>query len=633
MSGIVGYINTNKIESTNLIDKMIECILFSENSFIDKWKDDFISISRVHHGVINPQRQPIFNEDKSLFIIMMGEVFDYEEKRRELINNGCLFRYKDNDAEFCLNLFMKKGLEAFKELNGSFLIVIYNQKEKQLLIANDRFASYPIYYYHSSNGTLLFGTQVSSIIQSEEVPQELNISAIFEFFTFQRCLGTKTFFKNVYFLPPATILKYEDFKISFLNYWERKYKEEKHSKKHYVEALVQTLKKSVERRTRDNHRFGILLSGGLDSRAVLAASEKKMKCFTVGYFENREVKIAKSIAKAKECNHYFLKRDADHYYNIFDKALDIGDGMLRFDHAHFIGYFDEIKKECEILFHGYMIEGFFRGTRLPLRSIRVLGKNIFTTVDKIIKKNILFDILEKNRHGLYKKFPQQLFKEHYIPNFKNILINSIKNILDDVITNNYCENIYDGFTWLDTYYQPSEPLFLFENSIRAYMDERNILFDNDVLNLYLKMPFKLRSNSGLWKKALAKLDMEICRIPDANTSVSPSFPEFIECVIILSQKIIKKLNSFWSPTKKPSYEIYNEGSWPNFDELIRQNEKLRSMIKKTILDNKCLDPNIFNINRIKELFEEHLKRENNNYDFLCLLLTYGLWHKKYIKNN
>jgi hypothetical protein len=98
---------------------------------------------------------------------------------------------------------------------------------------------------------------------------------------------------------------------------------------------------------------------------------------------------------------------------------------------------------------------------------------------------------------------------------------------DDFKINGY-ESIYDKFLWFDTHYPSRYPSFLFESSIRPFMDERNIFFDNDLLDLHLKMPFKLRSNSWLWKKALAMIDPKICFIKNANTNFSPFMPDFIE---------------------------------------------------------------------------------------------------------
>ena len=632
MSGITGYINNTEKSSTALLDNMSESIRHSEDDQIDKWSDDFFSISRVYHGVINPEAQPIFNENHTLFITMIGEIFDYEERKLKLIHSGHKFKYKDNDAEYCLHLYEEMGKGAFQELNGSFCIAIYNLVAHELLLINDRFSSYPLFYFSNDKGTLLFSTQLSAILKSSEVPRELNIKSIFEFFTFQRCLGTKTFYKDINVLPPATVLRYWKDNISLNSYWERKYKEEKKPEKYYVDKLAEALKKSVERRTTGNHRFGILLSGGLDSRTVLSASDKKMVCFTFGDFENREVKIAKRIAEAKGCKHVFLKREFDYYANLVDKAVEIGDGMQSFVHAHSIGFFDQIQKRCDILFHGFAPELFFRGTNLPHRSLKFFGKSFFTIpilVDKLSNESLPYKIIEKLKYSLYQKNPQQLFSKSYSSILNSVLLNSVNNILTETESN--CTNIYDKFIWLDTLYHSRYPSFLFENSIMNFIDERSFVFDNDLLDLHLKMPFAMRSNSSIWKKSLERLDFQIASIPNANTGYSPRMPVFLEWGLILSRRILNKI----IPLKfyQVPHPTYTQGSWPNYNEIIRCNEKMKKIIDDTLRDPECLDPLIFNIPRIREMFEEHLNAKANYWEILFLLLTFGKWHKKYGPNS
>jgi asparagine synthase (glutamine-hydrolysing) len=625
MSGIAGYINNVEKTPNALLDSMSESIKFTENDCIDKWSDDFLAISRVHHGVINSELQPIYNEDKSLLIVMDGEVFDYEEQKLKLIHNGHKFKFKNNDAEYCLHLYEEMQEKAFKELNGSFCFAIYNLATHELLLVSDRFSSYSLFYYLTDKGTLLFGTQLSSIVQSFEVPRELDIRSIFEFFTFQRVLGKKTFYKDINVLPSATVLGYWEGNISLNSYWERRYKEEKHSEKYYVDKLAEAIKKSVERRTRGNHRFGILLSGGLDSRTVLAASDKKMVCFTVGDFRNREVKIAKRITKTKGCKHVFLKRELDHYENLVDKAVEIGDGMQSFAHAHFIGLFAQIQKKCDILFHSFGNEGYFRGTHLPRRSVKLFGKSFFKVLNKLSNENLPYKIIEKLKYSLYPKNPQQLFSKSYLSILDSVLLSSVSNILTE--TESACPNIYDKFLWFDTHYISRYPSFLFEKSIRSFIDERIILFDNDLQDLHLKMPLNIRSNSKIWKKALVKLDPKIAVILNANTGYSPLISEFLEWGLTLSRRAINKVHSL--KFYKVPHPTYTQGAWPNFTKLIRYNERMRKLISNTLRDSECLNPKIFNIQRIEEMFEEHLNGKTDYTEFLFLLLTFGRWHKKY----
>lgn len=631
MSGIAGYVNNTEKASSALLDSMSESIRHTESDRIDNWNDDFVAISRVHHGVINPEPQPIFNEDKSLFIVMDGEVFDYGEQKLKLIDEGHKFEFGSNDAEYCLHLYEEMGEDAFKQLNGSFsLAICHLGTTHELILINDRFSSRPLFYYLTGKGTLLFGTQLSSILQSSEVPRELNMGSIFEFFTFQKVLGTKTFYKDIKVLPPATILHYQDGNISFTSYWEMRYREEKHPKKYYVDKLAEGLRKSVMRRTQGNYRFGLLLSGGLDSRAVLAASDKKMVCFTVGDFRNREVKIAKKIAEAKGCKHIFLKRSSDHYANLVDKAVEIGDGMYSFVHAHNIGFFDQIQKECDILLHGWPPEVLFRGSNLPRKTLSLLGKKILTSSLCVFLNHSLSGIiLKKVKYSLYPKNPNQLFCDFYSSTLDGILLDAIKNILNEA--NNKTTNLYNKFDYFVLHNFFRYPSSLYVISIRPYMDERTVICDNDLFDLYLEMPPEVRANNMIWNKALKKLNPCTILIPDANTGLLPTTPVFLEWTILKAKSILGKI----VPSRKNSlsHPTYTHDSWPNFAELIMHNEKMKKLMGDTIRDSECLDPNIFNTQRIEKMFEEHLNGKSDHSQFLFLLLTFGRWHKKYGPKN
>ena len=603
MPGIVGVVGNG---DNSLLDRMCNEIKHENWHKVDKYIEDDFAIARVHLGILNPEPQPIYNENKSMCIFMDGEIFDYEKEKEELKQKGHKFHI-NNDPEFCLHLYEEKGEKAFKELNGSFCCAICDLNAQELLLVNDRFSSRPLFYYLTAEGVLLFGTKLSSIIQSPEVPRELNMEAIFEFFTFQRVLGLKTFYKDIKVLPPATVLHYWNGSISVVPYWEIKYKEERHSEKYYVDKLAKAIKKSVMRRTQGNYRFGLLLSGGLDSRTVLAAADKKMVCFTVGDFENRQVKIAKRIAKAKGCKHIFLKRNPDHYANLVEKAVEIGDGMYIFAHAHNIGFFDCIRKECDILLHAYLFDVFFKGWGMP-RTRKIFRKTITD-----------MDFIEAPNGNLYKRKPEQLFTHSYSIQFKN----SIKKSLNEILIYAEEKGAKDFHREFDFFYLPfasNNRAYLYVTHIRAYIDERTVALDNDLFDLYLETPVTLRMNGRIFKKAMKKINSRIASIPNANTGISVQAPKLVERVSVIIQYIVNKLLH---------HPLHAHSSWPNYAELIRENAKLKKFIWETIQDEKCLNPSIFNIEEIEEMFKKHLNNKGDYAEFLLLLLTFGRWYKKY----
>jgi asparagine synthase (glutamine-hydrolysing) len=629
MSGIVGWAGNIGEPAGILLERMSESIHYAAGDRVDKWYDEFVALSRVHHALINPEAQPIFNEDNSLCIVMSGEVFGYEQQKQELIQAGHEFKFADNNAEYCLHLYEEKREDAFKELNGSFCVAIYDLVNRELLLVADRFSSRPLFYCLTDEQTLLFGTQLCSILQSSQVPRILNMAAIFEFFTLERILGTKTFYQDVHLLPPATVLRYRGGDLTLAQYWQMKYRAEEHPEGCYVNELASAIRRSVKRRTQGDYRFGLLLSGGLDSRMILAASEGEMVCFTFGDFENREVRIARRIAHAKGCKHVFLKRDRDHYANLVDRAVDVGGGMHGFIHAHGIGFFDQIRQECDVLMDGYAIERFFRGTNLPHKSLSFLGRSLYTGLDQLANENLPYEIINKLKFSMKQHNPQQLFARSCSAAFRSTLLDSVNAILEEADRN--CRNIYDQFGWFDTYYISRSVAFVFETSIRSFMDERSVVFDNNLLDLHLKMPLGFRSSSKIWLKALARLDPRIAEIPDANTGYSPSTPEYLAWGLDACRKMTNTLHL--SRSRPLPHPTFTQRSWPNWAELTRHNEKLKRSTSDILHDPECLDPRIFNIQRAKAMFKEYLNGKDDYTALLFLLLTFGKWHKKYGPGN
>ena len=145
MPGIVGMADlTNKIDE-KLLDRMGRSVKHEAWYLVDKLVEDHFAISRVHLGILNPESQPIYNEDSSLRIFFDGELFDYEKELDDLKSRGHIFEI-GNDAEFCLHLYEECGAGFVENLNGSFIAIILDTNTQKLLIANDRYGLRPLYY-------------------------------------------------------------------------------------------------------------------------------------------------------------------------------------------------------------------------------------------------------------------------------------------------------------------------------------------------------------------------------------------------------------------------------------------------------------------------------------------------------
>jgi len=611
-----------------ILDRMSESMRFTNRTLVDKWTDDFVGVCRVHHGVTNRDPQPVFNEDGSIFLLMDGEVFDYENESHATPDRATLGKEK-NDADYCLRLYEKLGEQAFKELNGSFSLAIYESRDNELLLVTDRLSSRPIFYSLTNAGTFFFGSKVSSVLQSPEVRREVDVTSIFEFFTFARVFGTKTLYKDVKLIPPATVMHYREGQLTFNRYWKLMFKRVQRSDEYYVRKLADAIRKAMERRTREKSlRYGILLSGGLDSRTVLAAANSKMVAFTASEFQNREVAIARKVTEAKACHHVFLKRSPDYYPDIFEKAVEISDGLCSFEHAHFTGLLDEIRNQCDVLFHGFHMDA-LKGTHAPARTFGIGRLKIRTSpgslfVDSYLAglsdEDFVQQILDDSRRNILHLNPMQIFAPAYCPRIVQHLRRSLKSILTEARQSAWLPS--DIWSYINSWGMfPKSRVFLNTSHIRPFIPERSVILDKDLFETFLEMPPDLKHGGRIYRRALKMLDPRIADIHDVNTGLSPQTPGVLREIWMLLRLI--KGKAF------PRRSIFTQGAWPDLAEMMRQNDRLRKLVLETIQDPQCLDPAIFNRERILEMFEDHLHRKADYYVLFLLLLTFGRWHKRY----
>ncbi|MBQ04534.1 hypothetical protein CL673_07525, partial [Candidatus Bathyarchaeota archaeon] len=223
------------------LQSMAESMKHEDRHLVDRYRASSCGIARVHLGIFNPEPQPIFNEDRSQLIFFDGKVYDYEDERKNLQRQGHIFNFTNNDAEFCLHLYEELGKDFVKRLNGTFAIAIYDIKQQKLLVVNDRYGLRPLYY--AVDGTrVLIASEVKAMLQIEP-KSKLNDEAIADWFFFGKLLGSKTFFKNISALPPASIMEYSDGKLHIEKYWDFEFDETTNiSDKELAEGLASSFR-------------------------------------------------------------------------------------------------------------------------------------------------------------------------------------------------------------------------------------------------------------------------------------------------------------------------------------------------------------------------------------------------------
>ena len=262
-------------------------------------------------------RQPMPNEDGSVWIVYNGEVYNFAELRAELERRGHRFRSR-TDTEVLLHAYEEWGVEFVKRLQGMFAFAIWDSREGQrergagrLLLVRDRLGIKPLYYAFLPDGTLVFGSELKAILEYPEVPREVDPVALDAYFAYGYIPAPLTIYRAIRKLPPAHYLVWQEGQISLHRYWHLDYTRKRtESPEALAEELRQRLRETVKLHLISDVPLGAFLSGGMDSSTIVAlmaqVSNRPVKTFSIGFEDDRfnELPYARLIAQRYGTEHH-----------------------------------------------------------------------------------------------------------------------------------------------------------------------------------------------------------------------------------------------------------------------------------------------------------------------------------------
>jgi asparagine synthase (glutamine-hydrolysing) len=268
-------------------------------------------------------RQPIHNEDKTIWVVFNGEIYNFPELRTELERTGHRF-YTSTDTEVIVHLYEEFGSDCVKKLRGMFAFAVFDERRHSLLLARDRLGKKPLHYALTGE-TLLFGSEIKAILAVAPELAEVDQEGLLNFFSFSYIPDPHTAFKRIRKLPPGHLMEVADGKAEIRKYWDLpafgtlNY----HSEQECFEDLEARLSEAVRIRLISEVPLGALLSGGTDSSIVVAlmakASSAPVKTFSIGFRDPDfdEAKYARIVAQSFNTEHHELIVEPD-----FEQTLD-----------------------------------------------------------------------------------------------------------------------------------------------------------------------------------------------------------------------------------------------------------------------------------------------------------------------
>jgi asparagine synthase (glutamine-hydrolysing) len=601
--GLVGVPTGGDVAS--LLDQMVQRLRhfswYVEQRHVDASAG--LGLGRVSLGFVNTAEQPAYNEDRSLLALMEGEVYDYEEQRRALAAAGHVFQ-GNSHAELLLHGYAAAGPKFFRGLHGTFAAAIWDAVNEHLILTNDRFGMKPL-YYASLWGRLVFASEIKALLVDRGLPRRANWRGIAQFFSYGQLLGEDTLLEAVALLPAAGWLTYEarNGRVSLERYAQLTPTAANNSTsaEETLDRIDTAFKQAVDRRVRGTSRLGLSLSGGLDSRTILAAvdPDRLLTSVCMGMEGSIDHRSAKEMASRAGRPHHryvldtrFLARFEDHMRYMVH--LTDGHYLCQCIVLPTLPFYRELG--IEVLLRGHAGELMHMDKAYNFSLDReALGLKDTASLEAWLFRRLGAHMLGTNG--------ETLFAPPYQAQIGPLARESLRACLGES----------DG---IDPPVHRVWHLFLTQRLRRetalsmvefgTVVETRLPYLDNDLVDILLAAPPELKLADRIQAHILRRRMPAFLDVVNSNTGTRLGAGRVPRLFAKARLKVLAKLGV-------RGYQPYERlGRWLR--------EELRPLVGRLLLSERCLERGIFNPPAVRAIVDQHLRGRNHTYLLLAMMI-------------
>jgi asparagine synthase (glutamine-hydrolysing) len=566
--------------------------------------------------------QPISNEDGTVWIVFNGEIYNFQELREELIKKGHIFRTR-SDTEVIVHQYEEYGESGIEGLRGMFAFAIWDQNQKKLLLARDRIGIKPLYYGLTPR-SLVFGSEMKAVLQDPEVTREILPSTIDRFLTFGYVPGEETLFKGIYKLPPGSFMVVKNGKTEVKQYWDLHFTSGSITLKDAEEQLLEILEESVRLHMISDVPVGFLLSGGVDSTAMLSLASRKtdrpISSYTVGFADSGiadERPFARLAAEKYGSEHHEISISSKEFADFLPQYVWHMEEPVCEPPAVALYYVSKLARNyVKVLISGEGGDEAFGGYQnyralLWIERIKRVAGPLKGALSKAL--SLLYEVIPWERLGKYLPLfdvpfesyyysrassPFYFFNAHYKDAYSDDFCNQInkqRSLLPvtRLLSKNGSKDVLSRMLYVDTKtWLPDDLLVKADKMTMASSLELRVpLLDHKLLEFAAKLPSNFKVH-GLTTKYIAK------------RALGKQIPA----------EILKR--------RKAGFPVPYE-KWLQTD--------LRDSIHDVLLDRETLSRGYFRKSAIEKLLRDNSESGAHAKDIFSLLVL-ELWHRQFLSS-
>ncbi len=561
--------------------------------------------------------QPMSDLSKNIWVVYNGEIYNFKEIKKELEELGHRFR-THTDTEVIVYAYIEWGIECIKRFNGMFAFALYDHYKKRLFLVRDRYGVKPLYYTLTDTNTLIFASEIKSILEYSEYKPEVDREALLEYFTFQNIFTDKTLHKGVKLLPAGHYIeldlqKNRDQKVETTQYWDFDFSEPETIKdeREYVEELDRLFTQAVQRQLVSDVEVGSYLSGGMDSGSITAIAAKSLpyiKTFTVGFDLTSASGIEQGFDERAKSEYMSHKFKTEHYEMVLksgdmerclpDFAYHLEEPRVGQSYPNY--YAAKLaSKFVKVVLSGAGGDELFGG--YPWRYYRAVNNTDF---EDYIDKYYLF---------WQRLIPNKTISKVFEPVWDDVKHVWTRDIFKDVFQRQTPIQSAEQYVNNSLYFEAKtflHGLLVVEDklSMAHSLETRVPFLDNDLVDFAQKVPVNLKL--GNLQNVIRLNENEI------GGKTQKYFQKTNDGKLIFRKAMEKLIPKDISDAVKQGFSS-PDNSWFQGDSI--------EFVREKLLQNDAAIYNYFDKASTQKLINEHLEGEQNRRLFIWSLLNFDEW--------
>jgi asparagine synthase (glutamine-hydrolysing) len=600
MPGLCGFVPANADSSLPALEPMLSTLTYGHATVTECYVEDDIILGCAH---LATGGQRVLYESPQAIVLFFGYL------TQPPIPPGADENDPSAAAHYIHDLYLARGEAILDQVAGAFAFALWDRRTRTLLLANDHLGLRPIYYAEYA-GLFCFASEVKGILADSKFPRRLDRAAVADFFHYSHVMGDKTFFRDIHLLPPASLLRYRDGRWTVSSYWDVSYPEHypHRSVRWYDELIYNAFQAAATRMVRPELRYGLSLSGGLDSRwiaAFLAQVQPGSLAFTVGIPGSDDTPFAQEVANRTGMVHHCWELSPTFVAEHAEEYVYIADGMYNLFHI------DEFPLTVRVGDYVDVSLGGLLGDPLFWYQVDPLG-------GRLCKRDLIqYSLWQVRRNRHLQSLMTQAFGERTGQEF----LASAMDSLETSIVSAPGDHGFQIYKYVNLRHVQRRFYNVAQLAKLPFIDIYHPFADHEVVLAAQQLPPGQLVLARAYRRAMATYFPELAAIPWTFTLT----PTTVSMLTIVLKKAAQLTLGRWlqgtpvgnHPLIRPRRYYVDYPRWTR--------GPLRPFIEETLLSPEANATGLFDLDGMRAIIRDHMEGRKDVKNFLGRALAVALW--------